>query len=293
MRFGNGPDQCDDLGARDVWVWKADGTYYMHYDAAGPNGWLCSLATSNDLLKWSKHGPVLDFGAAGTDDHRSASFGVTCSCEGRWHMFYMGTPNTSPAPEYVPAFPYLTMKAEAASPKGPWRKRYDVVPFRTEAGTYYAVTASPGHVVRMGRQYRMFFSAAMIDGGRVQRTLGIARTEDLDRGWRIDPQPIVSSEEQIENSSLYYQPDDKTWFLFTNHVGIGDDAQGEYTDAVWVYWSKDLDRWDATHKAVVLDGANCSWSRKCIGLPSVIRVGNRLAIFYDAPGSDRTSHVRR
>ena len=38
LRHGDGPDKCDILGARDVWVFEADGTYYMHYDAAGPKG---------------------------------------------------------------------------------------------------------------------------------------------------------------------------------------------------------------------------------------------------------------
>ena len=49
-------------------------------------------------------------------------------------------------------------------------------------------------------------------------------------------------EEQIENSSLYFEPANQTWFLFTNHIGL----EGlEYTDAVWVYWTKDLNRWNA------------------------------------------------
>ena len=47
------------------------------------------------------------------------------------------------------------------------------------------------------------------------------------------------------------------------------------------YWSKDLDHWDAAHKALVLDQNNCFWSKHIIGLPSVVRVGDRLALFYD------------
>ena len=97
-------------------------------------------------------------------------------------------------------------------------------------------------------------------------------------------------EEQIENSSLYYEKSIATWFLFTNHIGID---QEEYTDAVWEYWSKDLNTWDPKDKAVVLDGRNCSWSKKCIGLPSVIPVGRRLALLYDAPGGSSTSHMER
>ena len=75
-----------------------------------------------------------------------------------------------------------------------------------------------------------------------------------------------------------YEPANKTWFLFTNHVGLDG---FEYTDAVWVYWSKDLNRWDPNHKAVVLDRSNCSWSKHIVGLPSVICFGSRLALFYD------------
>ncbi len=292
LRYGDGPGECDILGARDVWVFEADGAYYMHYDAAGPKGWLCSLAVSTDLVTWEKKGPILDFGKPGEDDSRSASYGVTYFDGTQWHMFYLGTPNVSAPPNLVPSFPYLTMKAKAAGPAGPWIKQRDVVPFRTEAETYCSITASPGQVIQHGDEYLQFFSATTRKTGNpcVQRTLGIARTKNLDGPWIVDPQPMVPIEEQIENSSLYYEKSIETWFLFTNHIGID---RGEYTDAIWVYWTKDPNRWDPKNKAVVLDGKNCTWSTKCIGLPSVVRVGKRAALFYDAPGGDSTSHMRR
>ena len=284
LKHGDGPGQCDILGARDVWVYEAGGIYYMNYDGAGPKGWLCCLATSTNLVDWTKKGPVLDFGKPGEDDSASASYGVTFFGGKVWHMFYLGTPNVSPAPDLIPSFPYLTMKAKSDGPAGPWIKQKDVIPFRTKSGTYYKDTASPGHVVRQGSEYLMFFSASM------KRTIGIARTKDLDGPWAIDPQPIVSPEEQIENSSLYFEPSNKTWFLFTNHIGLDG---GEYTDAVWVYWSKEVNAWDAKAKAVVLDGKNCPWSKKCIGMPSVVVVGKRLAVFYDAPGGTSTDNMKR
>ena len=292
LRHGGGPGDCDKLGARDVWVFESGGTYYMHYDAAGPRGWLCSLAVSKDLTSWRKKGPILDFGKSGQGDSASASYGVTYFDGNRWHMFYLGTPNVSPPPNRIPSFPYLTMKASSASPAGPWVKQPKVVPFRPKPGTYYSITASPGQVVRSGDEYLQFFSATCRKPGNpcVQRTLGIARTKDLNGPWTVDAEPVVPSEEQVENSSLYYEKANKTWFLFTNHIGID---RGEYTDAVWVYWSKDLNKWSPADKAVVLDGQNCSWSRKCIGLPSVLPVGKRLALFYDAPGGDSTSHMKR
>jgi hypothetical protein len=43
----------------------------------------------------------------------------------------------------------------------------------------------------------------------------------------------------------------------------------------------------------VLDGQNCTGSKKCIGLPCVLQVGKRLALFYDAPEGESTSHMKR
>jgi hypothetical protein len=54
-----------------------------------------------------------------------------------------------------------------------------------------------------------------------------------------------------------------------------------------------LNHWDPKHKAVVLDGNNCTWSKNCIGMPSVVEVGNRLAMLYDAPGGESLSHMNR
>jgi predicted GH43/DUF377 family glycosyl hydrolase len=278
LKHGWGPDSCDYLGARDVWVWEAKGSYYMHYDGAGPKGWLACLAVSKDMVTWEPKGPILGFGETGTGDCASASYGTTWFDGSKWHMFYLGTPHVTPGPDYVPAFPYLTMKAEGNSPEGPWKKRYDITPFNPVAGTYYGATASPGQIIPAGDSLLMFFSAST-GGPKIMRTISIARTSHPDSAWKIDANPALPPEEQVENTSLYYQEADKTWFLFTNHVGIKNSL--EYTDAVWVYWSKDLNRWDPANKAIVLDAVNCSWSKHIMGLPSVVKSGNQLALFYD------------
>jgi predicted GH43/DUF377 family glycosyl hydrolase len=201
----------------------------------------------------------------------------------------LGTPHVTPPPDRIPAFPYLTMKARSSSPLGPWVKEPQVVPFRPKPGSYYSATASPGQIIRQGNQFLQFFSAST--NNPILRTLSIARTTDLEGAWTIDSAPIVPQSEQVENTSLYFEKANGTWFLFTNHIGL--DQDGEYTDAIWVYWTKDLNHWDPAHKAIVLDRKNSSWSKRCIGLPSVVRYGDRLAIFYDAPGGDSVSHMRR
>jgi len=278
----------DALGIREALINQVDGKYYLFYDGAGPNGWLAHLAESTDLVTWDLKGPVLDFGLTGSDDS-------ACACapwiikddDDLWHMFYLGTPNASSAPNYIPSFPYLTLRATATSPAGPWTKHYTPEPFDITPGTFYSATASPGHVLKQGNEYLQFFSSTNSSG---KRTIGIARTEDLATAWTVDATPAFPVEEQIENSSLYFEPTNSTWFLFTNHIGIDG---GEFTDGIWVYWTTDLNTWDPANKAVVLDGSNCTWSSKCIGMPSVTVVGNKLYIFYDAPGGTSTSHMQR
>ncbi|MEW2516690.1 galactose-binding domain-containing protein [Actinacidiphila alni] len=292
LRHGDGPGRCDVYGARDIWVYRDRGTLYMNYDGAGDDGWLACLATSRDGSTWAKKGPVLQLGAPGSEDSGSASYGVTYeAAPGDWHMFYLGTPNTSPPPDRIPAFPYLTLKAHGRGPSGPWTKQPDVVPFRPVPGTYCSTTASPGQIVRHRGEYLQFFSASTQNAAGTQRTIGIARTKDLGGSWRIDPEPIVPLDEQIENTSLYYEPANDTWFLFTDHIAL--DSFGEYTDAVWVYWTRDLEHWDPQDKAVVLDRTNCAWSPYVMGLPSVVPVGRRLAVFYDGRPAPDVSHMGR
>jgi predicted GH43/DUF377 family glycosyl hydrolase len=115
----------------------------------------------------------------------------------------------------------------------------------------------------------------------------LARANNLNGQWAFDPKPMLPWDDTCENASLYFEPANQNWFLFCNHISVS------FTDAIWVYWTKDLNHWDPARKAVVLDGSNCRWSRKCIGLPSVVKVGDRLAVFYDAPGGDSTSHMNR
>jgi predicted GH43/DUF377 family glycosyl hydrolase len=278
LKHGLGPDSCDYLGARDIWVWEDKGNYYMHYDGAGPKGWLACLAVSRDLVNWEPKGPILNFGIATQKDCASASYGTTYFDGKKWHMFYLGTPNVTKKPDLVPAFPYLTMKAEGDSPLGPWKKRYEITPFEPKKGTYYEATTSPGQIIKNGSEYLMFFSAST-GFPKIMRTISLARTKNLDGTWIIDAKPMLPPEEQIENSSLFFDKTSRTWFLFTNHVGLKDKL--EYTDAIWVYWSKDLNSWSTENKAVVLDSSGSKWSKHIIGLPSVVQYGNRLAVFYD------------
>lgn len=292
MRYGDGKDSCDIYGAREAVVNKEGDSYYLFYDGAGKEGWLSCLAESKDLRHWTKKGPILTLGDSGRNDSKSASSPWVIKDKNEWHMFYVGAKNTTPAPYRIPALPYLTMKAKSASLRGPWIKQYDVTALPPKENSYYSVTSSPGYIVKYKNEYLMFFSGATPDGNGIKRTLGLARTKDLNSSWTIEEKPVVPIAEQIENSSVYYEASSKTWFLFTNHVGI-DEKAGEYTDAIWVYWSKDINKWDSKNKAVVLDSSNSTWAKGAIGMPTVIKAGNKLALLYDAAEGNSLSHMHR
>lgn len=317
LHHGNGPDTCDIHGAREPVVYEEEGVFHLFYDGAGPKGWRACLATSRDLIHWEKKGPILELGAVGTPDMAAATAPWVIHDGSKWQMFYLGTPNASPAPDFVPAFPYLTLRASAQRLAGPWTKDYTSTPFSPKPGTWYSLITSPGYIIQHNGEFLQYFSGCCDqrpedierDGGRsrtiyvdgtsrtiIKRTLGLARTKTLDSAWTIEEEPIVPLAEQVENSSLYYEPANGFWFLFTNHVGCtarGEDGIDEFTDAIWVYWTRDPLRWDAGQKAVVLDGSSCRWSTRCVGMPSVVPYHGRLAVFYDAPGNESTSHMGR
>ncbi len=297
FRHGSGPNGCDELGAREASVVYENGVFHLFYDGAKANeGWLVCLTTSTDLHNWTRHGPVLNFGQPGQPDSATATSPWFHREGGLVHMFYLGSRSASPKPDCVPAPPYLTCKAEAESLCGPWTKRYDVQVIDPLPGSYYGETACPGYLFRYESKLRMFFSAAagdILPNGQVliERTLGLLSSDSPDGPWEVPSGPVLPQSEQIENSSLYYESATATWFLFTNHIGIENGL--EYTDAIWVYWSRDPLKWDPACKAVVLDGLNCSWSRRCIGMPSVLPCNGMLALFYDAPGGTSIGHMHR
>lgn len=292
LKHGDGQDSSDVFGAREAVVNKDGDTYYLFYDGAGKDGWRACLAKSKDLLSWTKMRPALELGDSTKKDAKSASSPWVIKDNGEWHMFYLGTPNTSPAPDRIPSFPYLTMKAKSNSIEGPWIKQYEVIPFDIKGNTFYSLTASPGVVIKYKDEFLQFFSGSMEENNVVKRTLGLARTKSLDGPWQIDEHPIVPSDEQVENSSLYYDRPSETWYLFTNHIGITNDRV-EYTDAIWVYWTKDIYQWNKNNKAVVLDSSNCSWAKGAIGMPSVIPYHGKLAMLYDGTTGKSISHMQR
>jgi predicted GH43/DUF377 family glycosyl hydrolase len=67
FEYGNGPDGCDDLGAREASVLFHDGVFHLFYDGAKADvGWRACLATSSDFKNCKHYGPVLELGTEGS-----------------------------------------------------------------------------------------------------------------------------------------------------------------------------------------------------------------------------------
>ncbi len=318
--------QYDARGTREAIINKVGDTYYMFYDGAGANApylWRACLATSKDLVNWIKVGPMLTPSIEtnpGSNSNTYKDLMGACSPwvyedNGKWHMFYLG--NDTVAPDGTPGFAYNTLHASADSITGPWIKSNSLpgysnfVAFKTKPGSYYLETASPGHVIQNPRwtedeyntesKFMMFFSAStIVPGVGTARTLGITRSDDLAAGdkfdatteenfWQTDSQPILPLSEDIENSSIYYEPSNGYYFLFTNHV-----YANAYTDSVWVYWSRDPEVWNEKNKALVIDSNVSTWAKGAIGMPTVVKMDdNTLALVYDGVEGSGTGHLGR
>jgi hypothetical protein len=296
LRHGDQP--YDRYGAREAIVFAdpaQPGRLLMHYDGAGEQGWLAAAAESLDSGQtWGKLGLRLQLGAAGRPDSASASSPwVKRGIDGWWRMYYLGTSRASSPPNRIPTPPYRTLLADAPSADGPWRKRYDVAPFSPTAGTWYSRSASPGPVIRMGSSWWMFMSGAGLDAaGRYGRTIGLAKTSWLGAPWTVIQQLLPLSE-NVENAAVFHDRSTGLWWLLANRVGsqLGTDGHA-YTDAIVAYWSTDWRRFDPAHKAVVLDASNSTWTR-VVGMCSLVRVGGRLAMFYDGAADGSTDHMGR
>ncbi|MFN2537548.1 MAG: twin-arginine translocation signal domain-containing protein [Mycobacteriales bacterium] len=293
LLHGSAPDGADRLGAREAIAFTdpaAPGRLLMHYDGAGPAGWLACLAESTDGGRsWVSSGAVLPLGRRGSFDSASASSPWAVQDEtGLWHLFYLGARKATAAPRHIPVPPYTVLHVTSASPRGPWTKRGPAV--LPAKGTWYGQSVSPGPVTRYGGYWLMHVSGFSSTGP----TVGVARAESLDGPWYVDSTPLLSASERLENAALHHDPATGLWWLFANHIGTKRGSDGLlYTDGIWGYVSDSPTSFSAAHRVLVLDEAAAPWTR-VIGMPSVVPALGGLAVFYDGiAGGVRTDHMGR
>ena len=314
----------DGGGIREAVVKRVGDTYYLSYDGAIPGAaptsyWNACEAVSKDLIHWEKRGVTLLSSALTHPESDNLHYKDFCSASSpwdffdgkKWYRYYVGADHCSP--EGIPAFIYSTMLAVADSADGPWRKLCDepgkgnFVCIRPGGeGSWDEVTASPGQVIENPRykddpenerRYLMFYSGSC--AGETKRSIGIARTDDLCAAddfscltgnfWIKDENPIIPPQDDIENTSIFYEEETGLYWLFTNHI-----YNNEYTNSVWVYWSYDPEKWNPENKAVVIDKTVSTFAKGAIGMPTVVRISkDKLGLLYDGALGDSTSHLDR
>jgi predicted GH43/DUF377 family glycosyl hydrolase/lysophospholipase L1-like esterase len=288
---GQGPAGCDVLGARDAAVYVENGSIYLTYDGAGADGWFGCLAESRDLMNWTRHGRILNSDLLGGSGRKSAGYPLLHRHGNGYLAYYVGAAGSTGIPWRVPALPYTTHVATAEKLTGLWRSA--PAPTGLELGTpgtFDDSTVSPGPIFEHNGKTWMIYTAA--GGSPLRRTLGLACASSLLGPWQKQRQPLLPPDEQVENAALEYEPANKIWFLFTNHIGL---HQGrEYADGIWVYWSDNPLSWNAEHKRLLLHGASCHWNHpaggtRLVGLPAIVRRDARLWIFYDGLAGSATA----
>ena len=60
LKHGDGPGQCDVLGAREALIFEEKGVYHLFYDGAGAKGWLARSWPGRLLKYQSLHTEVAD-----------------------------------------------------------------------------------------------------------------------------------------------------------------------------------------------------------------------------------------
>lgn len=313
--------ELDGGGIREAILNKVGDTYYLFYDGARPGAtpesyWTACLAKGKDMVHWEKLGQMLEAGIIEKPDvqsldTKSASSPWVFFADGKWYMFYVGAAECSP--EGVPGCPYYTLLATADQITGPWHKithepgKEKHVCFMIQPNSWMDFTASPGHVMENPHwkgpddtendRYMMFFSGACKPP--MERSLGIAttnnlaQTDDYDsphpQHWKIWKDPILPPKIDLENSSVYYEEENGIYFLFTNHI-----KDNSYTDAVYVYCTKDPYHWDPACSRILVDSTVSSWAHGAIGLATVAKMDDHtLAIVYDGVEGDGKGHLNR
>jgi predicted GH43/DUF377 family glycosyl hydrolase len=166
-------------------VLRHEGKWLMQYTGFDGEKYRIGLAESDDLVRWTRAGMILDAGAPGEWDYGSAGGGWLLRYQGGWYLFYCGFPQ--PGYEVGPGgtglargrdLHHLTKLPQAPvlrpSPGEAW----------DSGGIYKAA------VYRVDGRFVMFYNAKDQADGWIEQT-GLATSEDLLRWQKHPDNPIL------------------------------------------------------------------------------------------------------
>jgi hypothetical protein len=85
----------------------------------------------------------------------------------------------------------------------------DALSLKPKEGSYHQDVVIPSQIVKNGGEYLLFFRVRKITVATSAQSVSQER-KDLQGEWSIATEPALPVDEQIENSSLFYQSLTKT-----------------------------------------------------------------------------------
>ena len=277
-------------------VFRHGGKWRMFYIRYDGTGYETCLAESDDLLHWTKRGPVLPRGEAGAWDAAQADGWPTLfdtrwggSAEisrwsGRYWMMYLGGNRTGYETD-----PLSTGVAFASDPLGPWTRCRenpvlspsdpDARPFERKTIYRHFTVVDPARA--HGGRFVSFYNAKQ--EGVWRETIGMAVSDDLRHWRRLGKGPVVSHGADdrfaISGDPMIQRIGD-IWVMF--HFGVGW-GSGEKNAFDTFACSRDLVRWRPWTGAPLVAPSE-PWDREHAHKPWVIRHDGVTYHFYCAVG---------
>jgi len=275
--------------------------YYAGADKDGHRRICLATADVDDLATWERHGPLFDRGAPGAFDHNWCVLPCLHRFGDRWHLYYSG--NEGSEGLGLQGFPGIGL---ATSADGIHFEKYsdeqiitgDQVPEFPEnrgiagGGTILEDVQPDGSV-----RYRMYYTLATgkpnPDMRRDQeKHCAVCFSDDgitwTDHRLVMSPRPEVAREDAAvaapfvwrEDSGLYrmiYCPIGTQWGFYSLAEAVSEDGftwhRGEGDENVVL--TPDADNPD-------------SWEHQMVEYPSVLRIDDRLILFYCGNGYGAT-----
>lgn len=272
--------------------YKDNGKYYLFYDSCGGVGvdlWANSMATSTDLINWTKHGITNVLPNPNNWWESIATCAVTViKYDGIYYMYYMGAPSATPSPANVPSFPNRMGLATTTTidDTQSWA-RYSNNPVLDigSPGTWDSTFVLTGSIVRDPTSPRWMMFYAGYSSSTDIELWGIAYSTDLINWTKYSGNPIGTILLRGEDCPKVFKSDDGYYYMTGNHY------PGAYTDRVDLYrnTSPDLTSWE--YVGELINKSATGWDSGNIGVGAPIYEDGVLSILYD--GGPANTHMNR
>lgn len=271
-----GAGQWDDEGVAAKSIVKSGDTWYMYYQGdGGASAVKIGLATSTDLIHWTKHpaNPILDVGAGGSWESSWVGMPNVIKEGDVWHMFYEGSDGVNSKIGHATSADGITWVKDVGNPvlsigaAGQWDDTY---------------TGTPS-LFKIGAMWFLYYVAARFPP---TDETGIAFAYSLDGPWeKCWKNPILqlgaaATWNDSKHSGTFIMSHGNNFLLFTSGYDGADWAIG-YSIS---YNGLDFVECDDNP---ILQKNGAGWESTDVQLPIVVRSGDTYYMFYS--GNDGTN----